>query len=106
MHDTMPGDPPDRTSNLRHDVRAALDRAWVAQQGYTAPNTTVYPWLWLWDSCFHSLVWAELGERKRAIAELITVDAAMAAEIAGKKSGFAFSLRFCGGPNAPPGLET
>lgn len=67
----MPGDPPDRTSNLRHDVRAALDRAWVAQQGYTAPNTTVYPWLWLWDSCFHSLVWAELGERERAIAELI-----------------------------------
>lgn len=66
----MPGDPPDRTSNLRRDVRAALDAAWVSSEGYTAPNTEVYPWLWLWDSCFHSLIWAELDEHERAVTEL------------------------------------
>jgi len=76
----MPGDPPDRTRNLRGDVRAALDAAWVASEGYTAPNTDVYPWLWLWDSCFHSLVWAELGAPERAVGELAaalsTIDSA------------------------------
>jgi hypothetical protein len=80
MHDTMPGDPPDRTPNLRGDVRAALDAAWVVSEGYTAPNTEVYPWLWLWDSCFHSLIWAELGEPDRAVGELAaalsTIDSA------------------------------
>lgn len=76
----MPGDPPDRTPELRRDVEAALASAWVAEPGYTAPNTDVYPWLWLWDSCFHSLVWAELGDERRAITELTaalsTIDAA------------------------------
>ncbi len=33
------------------------------------PNATVYPFQWLWDSCFHSLVWAELGDR-RALSEI------------------------------------
>lgn len=47
-----------------------MDTAWVAAEGYTAPNTEVYPWLWLWDSCFHALVWAELGDAERAVAEL------------------------------------
>jgi hypothetical protein len=44
---------------------------WRAE-GYTVPNTTVYPWQWLWDSCFHALVWAALGEPDRAVAELRT----------------------------------
>ena len=70
MHDTMPGDPPDRTPNLRPDVRAMMNAAWVEAEGYTAPNTDVYPWLWLWDSCFHSIIWAELGDEDRAVAEL------------------------------------
>ncbi len=66
----MPGDPTDRTSALRLRVRAALEAAWVEEQGYTAPNTDVYPWMWLWDSCFHALIWAELGEPVRAQREL------------------------------------
>ena len=41
--------------------------------GYTAPNTEIYPWLWLWDSCFHSLVWQALGHTDRALAELRNV---------------------------------
>jgi hypothetical protein len=69
MPDTMPKDPPDPTSTLRRDVRAALEAAWVPQ-GYTAPNTKVYPWLWLWDSCFHSLVWLALSEPERGLREL------------------------------------
>ena len=38
--------------------------------GHTVPNADVYPHQWLWDSCFHALIWAELGEPDRAIAEL------------------------------------
>jgi hypothetical protein len=38
--------------------------------GYTVPNAVTYPFRWLWDSCFHALIWAELGEPDRAIAEL------------------------------------
>lgn len=79
MTDTMPGGSPDRTSKLRSDVRAALEAAWV-DEGYTAPNTDVYPWLWLWDSCFHALIWDALGDTDRAIREvtvaLSTIDSA------------------------------
>ena len=46
-----------------------MDHAWVPL-GYTAPNPTVYPWMWLWDSCFHSLVWHALGDDERALVEL------------------------------------
>lgn len=38
--------------------------------GSTVPNADVYPWQWLWDSCFHSIIWAELGEGERAVREL------------------------------------
>ncbi len=70
MKDTMPGGEADRTSAvLRAEVRTALDSAWV-DLGYTAPNTDVYPWLWLWDSCFHAVVWAALDEPDRACREL------------------------------------
>lgn len=38
--------------------------------GFTCPNPTTYPWLWLWDSCFHSIIWAALGAADRAVSEL------------------------------------
>jgi len=38
--------------------------------GFTVPNAQVYPWQWLWDSCFHSIIWAELGDGERAVREL------------------------------------
>ncbi len=53
-------------------VAKFMGDAWVAE-GYTAPNTDVYPWLWLWDSCFHVLVWAALGRPDRALSELAAV---------------------------------
>jgi hypothetical protein len=54
---------------LEAAVRRTLDAHWVAE-GYAAPHPTVYPWQWLWDSCFHVLVWLELGEVDRANREL------------------------------------
>ena len=56
----------------RDSARAVLDEQW-REPGFTCPNSTTYPWLWLWDSCFHSIVWAELGDAERAVAELTTV---------------------------------
>jgi hypothetical protein len=59
----------DGTASLRTRVHGMLDRHWQSE-GYAAPNERVYPWQWLWDSCFHVLVWAELGRPDRAVAEL------------------------------------
>ncbi len=39
-------------------------------RGYTVPNAAVYPHQWLWDSCFHAVIWAHLGRPERAVAEL------------------------------------
>ncbi len=73
MHDTMPDPGDERTYRaLKRAVRAALEGAWTSA-GYTAPNTDVYPWMWLWDSCFHSIVWAELGVESKASAEITSV---------------------------------
>ncbi len=72
----MPDSGDDHTpEKLRRLVRATLDSAWV-DLGYTAPNLDVYPWLWLWDSCFHAILWAELGVPERALRELESVLAA------------------------------
>ena len=46
-----------------------MEQAWVTV-GYTAPNPAAYPWMWLWDSCFHSLIWHALGDDERAVVEL------------------------------------
>jgi hypothetical protein len=53
----------------RERVRAMLEAHWVPE-GYAAPNEMVYPWQWLWDSCFHAIIWADLGAGERAVAEL------------------------------------
>ncbi|MDE0653799.1 MAG: hypothetical protein OXI26_09110 [bacterium] len=63
---------------LRDRVLAVLRRHWVdipPGGGYTAPNRSRYPWQWLWDSCFHALVWAELGD-DRGLDELAQILAA------------------------------
>jgi hypothetical protein len=48
---------------------AVMDAHW-RPRGYTVPNADTYPHQWLWDSCFHSIVWAHLGRPDRALAEL------------------------------------
>ncbi len=37
------------------------------------PNAVTYPFAWLWDSCFHVVIWAALGDETRALAELTHV---------------------------------
>ncbi|MGZ4717622.1 MAG: MGH1-like glycoside hydrolase domain-containing protein [Acidimicrobiales bacterium] len=51
------------------EAHAVLERHW-RPPGFCVPNATTYPWQWLWDSCFHAICWAHLGEGGRAVAEL------------------------------------
>jgi glucosylglycerate hydrolase len=49
-----------------------LEGAWRADPvtgGFCVPNARTYPWQWLWDSCFHAVVWAHLGD-ERALVEV------------------------------------
>lgn len=57
---------------LSERVRAVMEAHWQPE-GYTVPNAAVYPFAWLWDSCFHVVIWAALGEEDRAVAELAHV---------------------------------
>jgi hypothetical protein len=71
--DTVPGR--DVAAELEAGARTVLCAHWREAQpggagGYTVPNASVYPFQWLWDSCFHALVWARLGEDDRAVTEL------------------------------------
>jgi glycogen debranching enzyme len=63
-----PGAPLD-VERVRRSAREVLESHW-REPGFTCPNAATYPWLWLWDSCFHAMVWAELGEPDRARSEL------------------------------------
>lgn len=60
---------PVEISSLRSGARAVLEGNWRSE-GYTVPNAEVYPFQWLWDSCFHAIAWAELGAPDRAVSEL------------------------------------
>lgn len=76
---------------LREDVRALLDNHWDADRGWCVPNPQTYPHLWLWDSCFHAIVWAHLDD-PRAATEL-------AAVVAGRTAGgMVPHMRYGGGP--------
>jgi len=62
--------------------------------GYTCPSAATYPWLWLWDSCFHALVWERLGRADRAVAELRTALAGQDPE-----TGFVPHMGYFGAPD-------
>ena len=55
--------------DLTGAAREVMEAAW-RPAGYTAPSPERYPWQWLWDSCFHALVWAALGVPERGAAEV------------------------------------
>jgi hypothetical protein len=57
---------------LSDRVRAVMEAHWQPE-GYTVPNAVTYPFAWLWDSCFHVVIWAALGDDQRALAELAHV---------------------------------
>lgn len=79
------------TDHLAAPVRALLEAHWDAERGYCVPNPTVYPHLWLWDSCFHAVVWAHLGD-PRAVVELSAV---LAGQLSG---GLVPHMRYGGQP--------
>lgn len=59
-------------AGLDQQVLRLLERHWCADRGFCVPNADTYPHLWLWDSCFHAIGWAHLGDR-RALRELDAV---------------------------------
>src|SRR5262245_56990941 len=62
---------PDFT-RLRHEAHRILESAWDPYRGYSYPNRSTYPHLWLWDSCFHAIAWASVGDN-RGTRELASV---------------------------------
>jgi hypothetical protein len=52
---------------------AVLAACWRDQ--YCVPNPEVYPHLWLWDSCFHAISWAALGDRRASVELASCLDA-------------------------------
>ncbi len=60
------------TSALTDRSRAVLETHWRPEHGWTVPNAHIYPHLWLWDSAFHAIAWARLGD-PRAVVELTSV---------------------------------
>jgi len=77
---------------VRDRVRQLLEENWDADRGYCVPNPDTYPHLWLWDSCFHALVWAAL-EDPRAVVEL---EATLAGQL---RDGLVPHMRY--GPAGP-----
>jgi hypothetical protein len=57
------------TSPLRQRALGILHAHWRPDVGYCVPNPTTYPHQWLWDSAFHSVAWARLGDH-RGVEEL------------------------------------
>jgi glycogen debranching enzyme len=62
----------DAVGALRDAVRGVLERnrRVVGATRYTQPALSTYPHQWLWDSCFHAILWALLGDRAMAHDEL------------------------------------
>jgi hypothetical protein len=54
---------------LKSAALDVLESAWSEERRYCLPNAQVYPHMWLWDSCFHSIAWASFHD-ERGIAEL------------------------------------
>ena len=53
-------------ADLRSQARGVLERHWDAARGFCVPNAALYPHLWLWDSCFHAVIWATLDDERAA----------------------------------------
>jgi hypothetical protein len=64
--------PEQRRESVNTACRDVLERNWIASAGYTMPNGRKYPWMWLWDSCFHAIAWGRLGD-PRGVTELETL---------------------------------
>jgi Glycosyl hydrolase family 63 C-terminal domain len=58
--------------DIRIKSRDLLESNWDEVRGYCRPHPVKYPHMWLWDSCFHSIAWAALADR-RVLVELSAV---------------------------------
>ena len=85
------------SGDLGRRVAEVFEAHWL-DAGYAAPNPGVYPWQWLWDSCFHAIVWVELGRPERAVAEL---DRALHTQL---PSGFVPHMNYEREPSAAVGF--
>jgi glycogen debranching enzyme len=58
--------------SLRDAVRDVLERnrRVAGSARYTQPALSTYPHQWLWDSCFHAILWDLVGDRAMAHDEL------------------------------------
>lgn len=79
--------------HLEASVHKFMHENWNGN--YTAPNPTTYPFLWLWDSCFHSLIWAALGEEEKCLTELSSIFESQA------EDGFIPHVNYSAQPNLP-----
>jgi hypothetical protein len=57
--------PPPR--DLVRISQGIMELHWNRYYGFTMPNAVSYPWMWLWDSCFHAVIWAALGDGRCTI---------------------------------------
>jgi hypothetical protein len=55
------------------EAATVLATCW--RDGYCVPNPDVYPHLWLWDSCFHAISWAALGDPRASLELASCLDA-------------------------------
>jgi len=58
-----------KDDRVRSEALDVLQSAWREERGYCLPNADVYPHMWLWDSCFHSIAWACFKDQ-RSVVEL------------------------------------
>lgn len=87
----------DGAQGLRAAVRQMMEIHWRGDLGWSVPNAEVYPWLWLWDSCFHALIWDALDD-ERAAQELAAVFTAQL------PSGFVPHMNYAGAPGVHAGF--
>ncbi|HEY5845155.1 MAG TPA: hypothetical protein VIT42_00030 [Microlunatus sp.] len=57
------------TSEPAERALGILRAHWRPDVGYCVPNPAAYPHQWLWDSAFHAVAWARLGD-ERGVEEL------------------------------------
>lgn len=58
--------------HLIASVPQIMNRNWRSDHHYSMPSSGTYPWMWLWDSCFHAIIYATLGD-ERALQEANSV---------------------------------
>lgn len=58
--------------SVRRQALDLLQDHWRPDVEYCVPNPDTYPHQWLWDSAFHAVAWARLGD-ERGVAELTSL---------------------------------